>query len=191
VYSDSGRTTSVGSQVSRILGAKIDFRYLFIPQSYNNGNDFPWSGYIENLEISNSGDPGVLPIVTTQPPTDITSTTATGHGTIADLGISAVTAHGYCWATTIDPTTADSKTDEGAGSLGVFESSITGLLAGQEYYARPYATNGAGTGYGANVYFIAGQGGILRIKGEYAVVQTRWHYVGEDGKEYQIEGILV
>ncbi|KKM14949.1 hypothetical protein LCGC14_1700980 [marine sediment metagenome] len=187
LFSDEARTTLVNSQSIALHTSKKDFQYVHVVQTWNAGTSHASSGYSENLDLSAP----ILPIVTAQPLTDIASTTATGHGTIVDLGISAVTAHGYCWATTINPTTADSKTDEGAGSLGVFTSSITGLSAGQEYYFRPYATNGAGTGYGANVYFIAGQPGTLRIKGEYAVVQTRWHYVDENGVEYKIQGEAV
>ncbi len=188
IYSDINRSTLVDTLLTTLRTSKKDFRYIFGANTRNSGiGGRTVSGYCENLELSGA----ILPKVTAQPATDITSVAATGHGTIVNLGISAVSAHGYCWATTVDPTTADSKTDEGGGSLGVFESSITGLSTGQEYYARPYATNGAGTSYGANVYFIAGQPGTLRIKGEYAVVQTQWHYVDEDGKERQITGTLV
>ncbi len=187
IFSDEARTTLLSTLTRALNTSKKDFQYIFAMNTWNSGTTQAISCYGENLELTGA----ILPIVTAQPLTDIASTAATGHGTIVDLGISAVTAHGYCWATTIDPTTADSKTDEGAGSLGVFTSSITGLSAGQEYYFRPYATNGAGTAYGANVYAIAGQPGTLRIKAEFAVVQTRWHYVGEDGKEYQLQGIEV
>ncbi len=193
IFSDAARSTLINS-ASIALAAKTDFRYLYALQSWHPDElDFTTDGYVENLDL----EAAILPVVTAQPLTDIVSTTATGHGTIVDLGISAVSAHGYVWDSTVDPTTVDSSsgfwgsTDSGAGSLGVFESSITGLLAGQEYYFRPYATNGAGTAYGANVYAIAGQPSTLRIKAEYAVVQTKWHYVDEDGKEREIEGILV
>ena len=197
IYSDAARSVQVGSTDSLALHtSKKDFQYIFGINTYNTTSSDTITGYIENLELFDSIDSVILPTVTAQPATDITSTTATGHGTIVGLGISAVSAHGYVWDSTVDPTTADSSsgfwgsTDSGAGSLGVFESSITGLLAGQEYYARPYATNGAGTIYGANVYFIAGQPGTLRIKAEYAVVQTQWHYVDEDGKERYLTGTL-
>ncbi|KKK50666.1 hypothetical protein LCGC14_3122740, partial [marine sediment metagenome] len=178
IYSNAARTTLLQTLSVALHTSKKDFRYIFTSHSQSGGTaSDTHSGYSENLELFGASDPGVLPILTVQPLTDITGATATGNGTITDLGISAVTAHGYVWDNTIDPTTADSSsgfwgsTDSGAGSLGIFESSITGLLAGQEYYARPYATNGAGTSYGANVYFIAGQPGTLRIKGEFAVVK--------------------
>ena len=92
--------------------------------------------------------------VTTQAASDITSTTATGNGSITDLGDPNPTQHGVCWSTTANPTTADSKTEEGAASeTGAFTSSITGLTAGTEYHYRAYATNSVGTTYGADQTF--------------------------------------
>jgi len=91
------------------------------------------------------------PTLTTEQVTGIADTTATGHGTISDLGDSAVTQHGHCWSESENPTTADSKTEEGAGSLGAFTSDITGLTPSTLYYVRAYATNFQGTSYGDQV----------------------------------------
>ena len=129
--------------------------------------------------------------VTTQAPTNIASTTATGNGTITSTGYSAVTQHGHCWATTVDPTTADSKTSNGAGSAGAFISAITGLVRGTKYYVRAYATNTEGTAYGSNVSFLAGFPYTIALEGQIAVVETRFHYVGADGKEYYLQGTLI
>ena len=105
------------------------------------------------------------------------------------MGISNVTAHGYVWGTTIDPHTGDSLTDEGAGSTGVFSTAITGLLVGQEYYARPYATKGAGTGYGANIKFTAGQGGTQLKSGDLTIKGVNLQYTDNFGQERYIEGL--
>ena len=92
--------------------------------------------------------------VTTQAVTDIGTTTATGNGNITILGIPEPTQHGVCWNTTGTPTTADSKTEEGAASAtGAFTSSITGLSPNTPYYVRAYATNTADTVYGNEVTF--------------------------------------
>ena len=44
------------------------------------------------------------------------------------------------------------KTNNGSG-IGTFSSSLTGLSSNITYYARAYATNSAGTGYGNEVTF--------------------------------------
>jgi len=94
------------------------------------------------------------PTVTTQPVTGITSTSATGNGTITSLGIPNPTSHGVCWNTTGSPTTSDPKTDKGpAATTGAFTASIAGLTPGLTYYVRAYATNAAGTSYGGQVSF--------------------------------------
>ncbi len=96
----------------------------------------------------------LAPTVTTQAATVTGTTTATGNGNITGLGSSNPTEHGVCWSTTADPTIGDSKTTEGAaGATGAFTSSMTGLSAGSLYHYRAYATNTAGTSYGADVTF--------------------------------------
>ena len=93
-----------------------------------------------------------LPTLTTTTVSAITTTTATSGGNITYEGVSTVTSHGVCWSTTLNPTTANSKTTDGSGS-GTFTSSLTGLTPGTQYYVRAYATNGTGTGYGVQVNF--------------------------------------
>jgi hypothetical protein len=92
------------------------------------------------------------PSLTTTTVTGVTSTTATTGGTITDQGTSAVTVRGVCWGATENPTIDDSKTTDGTGT-GSFTSTITGLTPGSVYHCRAYATNGEGTGYGADIQF--------------------------------------
>jgi hypothetical protein len=109
-----------------------------------------------------------LPTVTTQAVTDTGITTATGNGTVTDLGVPAPTQHGVCWKTGGTPTIADSRTEEGPlGATGPFTSGITGLSPNTAYHVRAYATNTAGTAYGGEVSF----------KTAYAST----HYVSRDG----------
>ncbi|KKL44348.1 hypothetical protein LCGC14_2366580, partial [marine sediment metagenome] len=96
------------------------------------------------------------PTVTSEDPTDLQETTVTGNGTIVGIGGSSVTEHGHCWSTSPNPTTADSKTTNGAASAGAFTSAITDLVQNTRYYYRAYATNTQGTGYGNNVTFVMG-----------------------------------
>ena len=92
-------------------------------------------------------------VVTTQAVSSIGAHTATGNGTITNLGSPNPTEHGVCWNTTGNPTIADSKTTQGAVSdTGVFISSITVLNPNTTYYVRAYATNTT-TSYGDEVSF--------------------------------------
>jgi hypothetical protein len=92
------------------------------------------------------------PSVTTTAITAITTTGASSGGNVTSDGGDAVSARGVCWSTSANPTTAGSHTTNGTGS-GAFASSITGLTAGTQYHVRAYATNTAGTAYGADVPF--------------------------------------
>ncbi|MCK9639352.1 MAG: hypothetical protein M0R39_05525 [Prolixibacteraceae bacterium] len=89
----------------------------------------------------------ISPALTTGNVSNITATTATGGGNITNDGGSPVTARGVCWSTSSNPTTANSKTTDGAGT-GSFTNLITGLTPGATYYVRAYATNSIGTTYG-------------------------------------------
>jgi uncharacterized protein (TIGR02145 family) len=57
-----------------------------------------------------------------------------------------------CWSKEQLPTIAHSRTYDGSGT-GSFTSSITGLSHNTTYYARAYATNSNGTGYGSTFSF--------------------------------------
>jgi uncharacterized protein (TIGR02145 family) len=95
-----------------------------------------------------------VPSLTTRELINITNTTATGGGSITNDGGSSVTAKGICWSTSPNPTTSDSKTNDGTGTA-TFASFMTGLSASVIYYVRAYATNSTGTGYGNQQTFTA------------------------------------
>lgn len=94
----------------------------------------------------------IIPTIATIELLGISSTAATGGGNITSDGGSAVIARGVCWSSSQNPTTANSKTENGMGT-GIFSSSITGLTPGAVYYLRAYATNSIGTGYGNQLSF--------------------------------------
>lgn len=94
----------------------------------------------------------LIPILTTATPTDITHNTVTCGGNITSDGGSDVTTRGVCWSTSPNPTTADNKTIDAAGT-GAFTSSITGLNQATTYNVRAYATNKSGTAYGLQFVF--------------------------------------
>lgn len=89
----------------------------------------------------------VLPVVSLITLDDIDATSASCIGFVTASGESAVTARGFCWSTSPNPSVGDSHTSEGIGT-GRFNSEIAGLSPGTTYYLRPYATNNVGTAYG-------------------------------------------
>lgn len=97
-------------------------------------------------------DPPGPPALTTEPVSGITYSGAITGGIITDDGGEAVTARGVCWSTSSTPTTADNKTEDGAGS-GSFTSEIIDLDPETPYYVRAYAVNSVGTSYGNEVSF--------------------------------------
>ena len=92
------------------------------------------------------------PTLTTVAVTEITANSATSGGDISNDGGATVSARGVCWSTNPNPTTANNKTTDGAGS-GTFSSALTNLTSGTIYYVRAYATNNMGTSYGNEVSF--------------------------------------
>jgi hypothetical protein len=108
-------------------------------------------------------------VASTTAASSITYTSATSGGNITNDFGNTISARGICWSTSQNPTTANSKTTE-SGTTGSFTSNITGLTASTLYYVRAYATNAAGTSYGAQVSFTTSalpqigdsyQGGII------------------------------
>jgi hypothetical protein len=111
--------------------------------------------------LFNDGEPGGTsapgePVVTTDPVTNVAIPNATSGGSVSDNGgTPGITERGICWNTTGSPTIADEFTVDGSG-FGSFTSTLTGLINGQTYYVRAYATNSQGTFYGGQVSFTTG-----------------------------------
>ena len=83
---------------------------------------------------------------------NVTSSTATCGGNVSSDGGATVTSRGVCWGTSPNPTVSGAHTSNGSGT-GLFSSNMTGLAANTMYYVRAYATNSAGTNYGAQTTF--------------------------------------
>jgi hypothetical protein len=94
-----------------------------------------------------------LPGLTTEPASDITSSSAVSGGNIFSDGGSYVFDRGICWSTHENPTINDNYINAGYGT-GSFTATMNGLEAGQTYYVRSYAINeDAGIAYGQNESF--------------------------------------
>ena len=129
------------------------------------------------------------PTVTTQANSDTIAEKSTGHGVLNNKGSSDVTQHGHCWSTLRNPTTSDSKTQNGAApNLGHFQSDITGLTPGTTYYVRAYATNTQDTAYGDDVSITADSS----IGRRYWWVESgEFHFWDEWGTERFLTGTKV
>lgn len=93
-----------------------------------------------------------IPIVTTNSATGITTNSAISGGNVtSDRGFT-ISERGICWSIVQNPTIDDNKTTESNG-LGEFISYISGLQSETKYYARSFATNIFGTGYGEQIEF--------------------------------------
>ena len=119
----------------------------------------------EEITISNQNPDAGPPVVTTDGIHSATSISIVCGGEVVSESGGSVDPRGVCWNTTGDPTTADSKTVDGAG-LGVFESTLTGLKGNVTYYVRAYATNEEGTAYGSNVVWTTPKITVLRSGGK-------------------------
>ncbi len=91
----------------------------------------------------------LLPTVTTNSASSISSTGATLGGNVTNDGGATVTARGIAYGTSSNPTTGVAS---GSGT-GSFSQAVSGLNPGTTYYARAYATNSVGTAYGPQISF--------------------------------------
>ena len=132
------------------LGLTPNTSYTYRVCSYNSvGNSATYTNEITLTTPSIVN----LPTLTTTAASSIATTTAVSGGSISSDGGASVTARGVCWSTSANPTVAlSTKTIDGTGT-GAFTSTISGLTANTTYYIRAYATNSAGTAYGAGLSF--------------------------------------
>ncbi len=115
--------------------------------------------YASNVNVTGYGSEVIfttaalsVPVLTTNPVTNITYNSALGAGTVTSDGGTPISARGICYSTLHNPVITGTHTTE-PGTIGSFTSNIMGLNPQTTYYARAYATSTLGTGYGAEVPF--------------------------------------
>jgi len=85
----------------------------------------------------------------------MTGTSAAVSAAAGSDGGAPVSARGFCWNLTGNPTLSDNHITDAAIGTGTFAGTITGLTVGPKYYIRAYATNSAGTAYSEGTGFNA------------------------------------
>lgn len=93
-----------------------------------------------------------LPVIITNPVSNISQRTALSGGHVIAIGAESLLGRGICWSDSSGPTINNNHTTE-SGDLGPFVSIISGLKPATHYYVRAYATNKIGTRYGAEFSF--------------------------------------
>ena len=107
------------------------------------------TSYGEILSFTTAPLPPVLSQTTSK---NVTATSALISTQLTPDG-SEITARGFCWNTSPNPTTALSTKSFESTNLTNFERNITGLTPNTKYYVRAFATNSAGTGYSNEISF--------------------------------------
>ncbi len=84
---------------------------------------------------------------------EIRATTASFKAIITDYGNLKVIDKGICYSTESNPTISKSRAQIYNEYGNTFDGVLTGLRPVTNYYARAFATNSAGTGYGNEISF--------------------------------------
>lgn len=98
------------------------------------------------------------PTVITNAVSSVTASGVTLNGGITADGGATVTARGFAYGISPNPTTADSTVQAGSGT-GEFCYTLSGLTASTTYHVRAYAVNITGTSYGEDRTFATQSGG--------------------------------
>ena len=108
----------------------------------------------KSLERSNPLDGKTLATISGSSVSNITATSASVASTISGDGKASINNKGVVWSTATGPTIAlSTRTNDGVGVIGNFNSSLSGLIPFTNYYIRSYATNIVGTAYGPETQF--------------------------------------
>jgi hypothetical protein len=100
-------------------------------------------------------DKPVSPVVRTLSVSSIQSFSAIVYGFVSDEGLASLDSRGFCYSKkseSTEPTLSNSCIDSASGNT-IFSSTLSNLTPSTIYYARAYASNSLGTGYGTILTF--------------------------------------
>jgi len=164
-----GAASATGAFTSQITG--LSPSTIYYVRAYATNTEGTAYGSEVSFTSATAPPENTAPTVTTQAVTDITTDSATGNGTITDLGSPNPHHHGFCWNTSGTPTIADDTVILGqVSATGVFSAAINNLFSNTTYYVRAFASNeteegseggeartaGTSTSYGNQVSFTTG-----------------------------------
>jgi uncharacterized protein (TIGR02145 family) len=146
------------------------------------------------LQSCKKDDVVIAPQVTTINATDITFNSATLGGTIKSAGGADIKSKGICYATITGPTIQSDTTNQGGG-LQSFSKVIKNLLPNTKYFARAYATNSAGVGYGEEFSFTTGAGlpsiTVAVTNTTYTEILSNWTITSQGASAISLSGYVI
>lgn len=149
-----------GSFYIQVKSAKISDQYhLLIGNSHSENKEVALNGFgnqtYDHGKIYIKGP--TVPILTTKSAFDITANSATLGGEIVENGGFDISQCGVCYSTSRNPTIQDKHTID-VNTNNIFNSSLSDLRNNTLYYARAYALNEIGIGYGNEITFVTIEG---------------------------------
>lgn len=140
-------------------------QFTLLLSGLTNGTTYHYRSYAINANGTSYGADSVfttpagviVPYVNSEPAYNIEATTATFGGSITSNGGAVVTASGVVYSTSPAPVSGNPGVTTVASSplttLGTYMIDVAGLTPSTVYYFRAFATNSAGTSYGATDSF--------------------------------------
>ncbi len=141
--------TGVGNYTVNITELSSDTMYYVRAYATNTAG----TSYGEEVSFRTLNEP-TKPVVTTGEVTDITTTTVKISGSVVSDGGATVTEFGVCWSHMTNPSISSSHIQSSGNNMSDFTVNVSGLTANVKYYARAYAKNSVGVGYGNIVTFV-------------------------------------
>lgn len=111
-------------------------------------------GASKDFTTLEAGSGNTVPVVTTNPVSAITATSAVCGGNVTSDGGTPIIRRGICWGTSPHPGINTSQTtDFHNNGTGSYSCTMTGLTPSTKYYVKAFAVNEEGVGYGEEKSF--------------------------------------